>query len=388
MKKLSNKSLSVEPSLTRKLFNLAHSYNDVIDFTLGDPDVPTPMGIKKAGCSAIMENKTRYSQNAGLLELRKSISKYNQVRENIIYNPETEILVSVGAMEGLFLALLSILDDFDEVIIPAPYYINYKQMVRICGGIPIVVEDSMNQLECSIETIKTAISEKTKAIIINTPCNPTGKVFDNNFIAEISDIAKKYDLYVITDEVYKCLIYDQAERPCSIASYEGMKERTIYINSLSKEFCMTGWRIGYVLANAEVISTMTILQENIVACAPLPSQYAAIEALRTDYNYSAEMVDIFERRRNILIEEFRNAKNIRCIKPQATFYAMVDISNTGMKSEQFSYALLEREHVAVVPGITYGNCCDNYIRMAFTIDENLIRKGVYRICRFVDYLCT
>ena len=367
MKNLSNKAISVEPSLTRKLFNLAHTFNDVIDFTLGDPDIPTPSGIKKAGCDAIINNRTRYSQNAGLIDLRKTISNYIKEKESIYYKPETEILVSVGAMEGLFLSLLTLINVGDEVIIPAPYYVNYKQMVMICGGIPVVVEDSETPLNCSVNSIKSAITDKTKAIIINSPCNPTGMIYDNHFIKEIATISKRYDLYVITDEVYKCLIYDLDDKPISIASIDEMKERTIFINSLSKEFCMTGWRIGYVLSNA---------------------QYAAIEALRTDYDYSADMVNIFKRRRKILLEEFCKTKNVLCIKPQATFYAIVDISKTGMKSEQFSYALLESEHVAVVPGITYGNICENYIRIAFTLDEDLIRTGVRRICRFVDKLCT
>lgn len=384
MKPLSKTSMYIEPSLTRKLFNMAKQYDDVIDFTLGDPDVPTPLGIKEAGCKAIMGNKTRYSQNAGLIELRKAISKYNKCREGIDYNPENEILVSVGAMEGLYLALLALINNGDEVIIPAPYYVNYKQMVTMCGGTPVIVEDEDSVLRCSIDALKKSITPQTKAIILNTPCNPTGVVMDDNYIREVAQIAIENDLYVITDEVYKCLVYDKGCRPKSIASYENMKECTIFINSMSKEFCMTGWRLGYVMANSDIISAMTRLQENVAACAPLPSQYAAIEALRTDIDYSSEMANIFRRRRDVLFEKLSKAKKIKCIKPEATFYAMVDISNTGMRSEEFAYALLETEHVAVVPGIAYGKMCDNFIRIAFTIDEAKIREGVRRICRFLD----
>lgn len=384
MKTLSKTSMSIEPSLTRKLFNMAKQYDDVIDFTLGDPDVPTPSGIKEAGCRAIIENKTRYSQNAGLIELRRAISKYNKFREGIDYNPENEIIVTVGAMEGLYLALLALINDGDEVIIPAPYYVNYKQMVTMCGGTPVIVEDDNSVLRCSIETIRYAITSKTKAIILNTPCNPTGIVLGEDYIKDITQLAIENDLYVITDEVYKCLVYNKKFRPKSIASYANMKERTIFINSMSKEFCMTGWRLGYVMSNPDVVGAMTRLQENVAACAPLPSQYAAIEALRVDVDYSAEMADKFQKRRDVLVEKFSKIPILKCIPPEATFYAMVDISGTSLPSEEFAYKLLEKEHVAVVPGIAYGKNCDKYIRMAFTIDEEKIREGVRRICHFVE----
>lgn len=384
MKRLSNTAMCVEPSLTRKLFNMAKQYDNVIDFTLGDPDTPTPLGIKQAGCKAIMDGKTRYSQNAGLLDLRKAISAYNVAHEGINYNPETEILVSVGAMEGLYLSLLALVNNGDEIIIPAPYYVNYKQMVMMCGGIPVIVEDPEQKLGCSVEAIKNAITKRTTAIILNTPSNPTGKVLNDEYIKEIARIAKEHDLYVITDEVYKCLVYDIVHRPKSIATYSEMKERTIFINSMSKEFCMTGWRLGYVLANSEIIAAMTKLQENVAACAPLPSQYAAIEALRLDIDYSAEMAETFKKRRDALVEEFSKTELATCTTPQATFYAMVNISKTGMKSEEFAYALLKAVQVAVVPGKTYGNLCDDYIRIAFTLDEVKIREGVQRICRYLQ----
>ena len=386
MKSLSRAAGCIELSLTRKLFNLAKQYDDVIDFTLGDPDIQTPLAIKEAGCKAIMEGKTRYSQNAGLIDLRKTISTYYKEKESLFYNPENEILVSVGAMEGLYLVLLALVDAGDEIIIPAPYYVNYKQMVMMCGGTPVIVEDPNSPLGCSADMIKAAITDKTKAIVINTPCNPTGRYLDEKFLQEISEMANEHDLYVITDEVYKCLVYESGKRLRSIASFPQMKERTIYINSLSKEFCMTGWRVGYVMGNADVIGAITKLQENVAACAPLPSQYAAIEALRTDKNYSEEMSTIFKKRRDALAEEFGKISGVICTAPPATFYAIVDISKTGMDSEEFAYSLLKSQHVAVVPGKTYGRLCDKYIRMAFTLDENKIREGVQRIGAFVESL--
>lgn len=385
MQELSRISQLIRPSLTRKLFNMAKDYNDVIDFTLGDPDVPTPLPVKEAGCKAIMDGKTRYSQNAGLIELRKAISQRYADREGLHYLPESEIIVTVGAMEGLYLALLAILNDGDEVIIPAPYYVNYRQMVELCHGVPVIVEGN-EKLECDVEAVAKAVTDRTKAVILNTPCNPTGRIIPQEDIDKIAVLARAKDLFVITDEVYKCLIYDKSLYAESIAALPGMKERTIVVNSLSKEFCMTGWRVGYVLASEPVVSVMTKFQENIAACAPLPSQYAAIEALRPGTDYSANMASVFRRRRDVLMDELRKTDKIVCDAPEATFYAMLDISKTGMKSEDFAYALLKAVQVAVVPGITYGDMCDGYVRLAFTINEDKIREGVRRIIKFVESL--
>lgn len=377
---------NVQLSLVRDLFNEAKRYEDVIDLTLGDPDVQPHQSIKDAACSAIQSGKTRYSQNAGLLELRQTISRYYVRTEKLLYDPETEIIVTVGAMEGLYLALLSLLNPGDEVIIPAPYYVNYVQMVRMCHAIPVLIDNSeISDLTFSIDDIKKAISPKTRAIMINTPCNPSGQIIPQEIIEAISEIAQKHDLAVISDEVYKCLIDDNSPFK-SIASIDGMRERTILINSLSKEFCMTGYRIGYVLAPGEIISAMTKLQENVCACAPLPSQYAAIKALSGEEDYSKDMVRIFTERRNLLYDSIVAIEKLNARPPEATFYMMVDISKTGMKSIDFCYALLRDSHVAVVPGITYGQCCDNYIRIAFTLSTDRILEGVERIAKFVNEL--
>ena len=384
MRALSTMAEGIKPSLTRTLFNMAKAYDDVIDFTLGDPDVPTHQKIKDAGSKAIQDGKTRYSQNAGLLELRNVISDYYIRKEGFEYDPISEIMVTVGAMEGLYLALLSITNPGDEYIIPAPYYVNYGQMVHMCGGIPVIVDKpSEEPLTFRIEDIEAAITPKTKAIIINTPSNPSGKIIPWNKIEKLAELAKKHDLYVISDEVYKCLIYGENKFK-SIVSIEGMRERTILTNSLSKEFCMTGWRIGYVLANKEIVANMTKLQENICACAPLPSQYAAIEALSSKEDYSANMKSIFSERRDALVSGINSIKGLSCTPPDATFYLMVDISKTGLKSFDFACKLLESVHVAVVPGVTYGQSCDNYVRIAFTKNVDVIKQGVERIARFMS----
>lgn len=384
MIQVSEISQKIQSSPTRKLFNMAKSLDDVIDFTLGDPDIQTPENIKNAACTAIMAGKTRYSHNAGLIELRKTISDYYKKKEGYIYSPEEEIIVTVGAMEGLYLSLLSLINPGDEVIIPAPYYVNYVQMVVLCHGIPIIVNSSFDdELSFNVCDIEKAVTSKTKAIIINTPSNPSGHIISEEKIKAISDIVKKNDLIVISDEVYKSLIYDH-KKFRSIVAIDGMKERTILINSLSKEFCMTGWRIGYVMAPKEIVTTMIKLQENIVACAPLPSQYAAIEALSNNTYSSNDILQTFVKRRNIIVEEFKKVPLVRCNVPEATFYVMVDISATNMSSEEFALALLKAERVAVVPGIAYGESCDKYVRIAFTLNEDKIIEGVHRIKKFIN----
>ncbi len=383
---ISNVANSIEPSLIRSLFNKAKAMKDVVDFTLGDPDVKPHQAIKDAACDAIQKGRTRYSQNAGLLELRETISDYYVRTEGYYYNPKTEVMVSVGAMEGLYLAFLAILNEGDEVIIPAPYYVNYVQMVQMCHAIPVIVDKPADEpLSFNVEDIETAITSKTKVIIINTPSNPSGKLIPDYKIRAIADLAKKYDLTVISDEVYKRLIYGNTVFK-SIVGIEGMRERTILVNSLSKEFCMTGYRLGYVLAPEELIAAMTKLQENVAACAPLPSQYAGIEALSGKEDYSKNMVDVFTERRNILYEGLNKLPLIKCHLPEATFYMMVDISQTGMKSIEFAHTLLEKAHVAVVPAIAYGKSCDNYIRIAFTIDKEYIQEGIRRIAMFINGL--
>ena len=377
---------SIKQSLVRRLFNEAKKYDDVIDFTLGDPDVQTHQAIKDAACAAIQKGKTRYSQNAGLLELRQTISQYYERKEGFKYDPVTEVMVTVGAMEGLYLALISILNPGDEVIMPAPYYVNYAQMVRMCHAMPVIIDKpELADLSFDVEDIEKAITPKTRAIMINTPSNPSGRIIPQDKIEGIAELAKKQDLVVISDEVYKCLIYDHVPFK-SIVAINGMRERTILINSLSKEFCMTGYRIGYVLAPEEIIAAMTKMQENVCACAPLPSQYAAIKALSGEEDYSKNMVDIFTERRNVLYEGLSKIEKFNVKAPEATFYMMVDISKTGMDSIDFCYALLRGAHVAAVPGVTYGQCCNNYIRIAFTLDIEKIKEGVRRVTAFVNTL--
>lgn len=381
--KISKRIECIEPSLTRQLFNKALLYNDVINLTLGDPDLLPPLNVRNAACKAIKDGKTRYSANAGLLSVRQSVV-YNFKKEYGLYASEDNVIMTVGGMEGLYLAISCLVEKGDEVIIPAPYYVNYVQMVQMNGGIPVLINgEEKTNFSIDLKKVEESISERTIAIIINSPCNPTGAILDSKCLNGIADIAKKHDLLVISDEVYRSLIYDDKKHK-SILSIKGMQERTLLIDSLSKKFSMTGYRCGYALGPTELISNMTKMQENVAACAPLPSQYAAIEAYsdNTDTEY---ILQEFEKRRNILYDGISKIDKLSCIKPQGTFYLFVNISKTGLKSLDFANKLLEQQHVAIVPGVSYGDY-DDYVRIAFTLDESKLIESVQRINKFVNSL--
>ena len=290
-------------------------------------------------------------------------------------------------MEALYASLLCLLNKGDEVIILEPYWINYRQMVSMCGGKAVIVNkfDDAERFIISADAIEAAVTDKTKAIIINTPNNPSGAVYGKDFMEKIARIAVKHDITVITDEVYRSLVYDGAEYT-SILDFPDMRERTVLVYSFSKEFAMTGWRIGYVAAPEPLVSAVTRLQENIVACAPLASQHAVISALADDMFGSDEIIDEFSKRRDVVIEEVLKTPKIRMNKPEGTFYAFINIDDTGMDSETFAYRLLENEHVAVVPGSAYGECFGNYIRIAFTLEVDKIKEGFARIRDFISTL--
>ena len=318
-----------------------------------------------------------------MIELRERIASRFLLETGVRYDPNSEIIVTVGAMEALYLALCCTLDPGEEVIIPAPYWVNYCQMVQMCGGTPIIVyTNEENDFIADISEIEKVVTDKTCAVILNSPNNPTGMVYDRESLRRICQIAETHDLVVLWDECYKNIIYDTEF--VSILEFEGMRERAVIVNSCSKEFAMTGWRLGYAAAPGELVANMTKLQENIIACAPLPSQYAAIEAFKADMPELADMRRGFENRRNVLVNGINKIDSLKCRLPKGTFYAFVNISGTGLNSVDFAYRLLDRKQVAVVPGVTYGDRYDNYIRIAYAMDENKIIEGVKRIKEFTE----
>ena len=383
--KISKMASGIQQSLTRQLFEKARQYDNVIDFTLGDPDYPTPGIIRKAGCRAIEEGKTKYSANAGIAELRNAISERILEDTGIRYDPDGEIIVTVGAMQALYLSLCCMLDPGDEVIIPAPYWVNYCHMVQMCGCHPILVDTNEETgFVVDVGDIEKAVTGRTKAVIINSPNNPTGMVYDRTSLEKICGLAKKYGFAIVWDECYKHIVYGDGF--VSILEIAGSKDISVVINSCSKEFSMTGWRLGYAAAPRELVANMAKLQENMVACAPLPSQYAAIEAFRGGIPETEEMTKGFERRRNMLVSGINGIDGLSCRTPGGTFYAFVNISQIGLGSTDFAYRLLEKKQVAVVPGVTYGDKDDGFIRIAYTVDEDKIAEGVKRIRDFVGSL--
>lgn len=381
--KISKRANIIEPSLTRELFNKAKQYDNVIDLTLGDPDVQPNEQIKLAACNAINDGKTRYSANAGLLELRETIANCveKEYRVSIDYNKDT--IVTVGGMEALFLAFSTIIDPGDEVIIQAPYYVNYVQMIKMCGGIPVIIfSNEEEDFQLSINEVKSKINNKTVAIVLNSPCNPSGRVINSKILDELSKVVKENDLLVVTDEVYRTLLFD-GHKHDSIFSREGMKERTILIDSISKRFAMTGYRLGYAIGPSEIIASMIKMQENVCACAPLPSQYAAIEAYSNCLEQNG-ITKAFEKRRNILVDAINKINGLNCKKPNGTFYLFINIGSTGLNCIDFSYRLLEEQKVAVVPGVAYGEKYTDYIRIAFTLEESKLLEAVDRINTFIQ----
>ena len=380
--KISKKASQIETSLTRQFFNIAKQFDDVIDLTLGDPDVSPNEQIRQAACEAIMQGKTHYSSNAGIAPLRETLAKHIKNEYNQTVCPETEIMVSIGGMGALYISIAALVDEGDEVIVLAPYYVNYIQMIKMAGGVPVVVNSlEENGFIPTKEQIENAVTDKTVAIILNTPCNPTGAVLNDKILDEIADIAIKNDLSIISDEVYSYLIYDD-KKHSSIFTRDGMRERTVLIDSLSKRFSMTGYRVGYAVAPAEVIDCMTKLQENIAACTPLPSQYAAITAYENCIE-DKSMLKIFEERRNYISDAINSIDGLSCKKPDSTFYLFVNIEKTGLSSLKFAEKLLKEQHIAVAPGITYGEKYDGFIRIAFTLETEKLKQAVERITAFM-----
>lgn len=362
---------------------MAQQMEGVIDLTLGDPDMSPAQGIKDAACRAILEGKTRYSANAGLLEARTAITECFSSDYGLAIDPNSEILLTVGGMEALFLSLACLIDKGDEVVIQAPYYVNYLQMIRMLGGVPVVVgSDPASGEAFNVEGVREALSDRTVALIVNTPCNPSGLALSEADADRISSIAREHDLMVISDEVYKTLLYDGREHQ-SVITREGMRERTVVIDSMSKRFAMTGYRLGYVVAPGWLVSNMTMMQENVAACAPLPSQYAAIEAYG---NFSSDCViqREFESRRNLLCSELEKSEHLVFHRPEGAFYVFVSIEKTGLDSLAYCEELLRRYKVATVPGLTYGEGFDNYIRIAFTVGGEKLKEAAARIVEFTS----
>lgn len=373
---LSKSSQSIKHSAIRKMFNKALQYDRVISFTLGEPDFTASENVVEAGCKAIREGKTKYSANAGIVPLREAVAASLKKDSGLAYDPETEITITVGGMGALFLTLKSLINPGDEVIICEPHWTNYVQQVQMCDGVPVlVVCKEENDFMLDVEDLRRAVTEKTKVIILNSPSNPTGAVLDHETLEGIAEIAKANDLAVISDEVYKTIVYDGLEYE-SISSLPGMKDHTIVVNSFSKGYAMTGWRVGYAAGPAFIIDNITKLQEDVAACAAMPCQYAALEALTGPQDFNQYMVAKYKERRDKMIERLNNIPGISCKAPKGTFYAFANIKGLGMSSDAFANKLLEEKQVVVVPGTAFGSGGEGYIRLSYATSMEQIEEGL------------
>lgn len=383
MKKLSHATECVTPSPIRAMFNKAIGMKDIVSFTVGEPDFLTPGNIVDAAVRALKNGEHKYTPNAGILPLREAIKASLEASHGIDYSADDQIIVTAGGMEALFLAMRTILNPGDELIIGDPCWTNYSRQVLLCSAEPkFVPVTAENNFVFSAEALESAITDKTKAFLINSPANPTGGIAERELLEKLAEIAIKYDLYVLSDEVYSRLLYDGNEA-FSIAQLPGMAERTIIINSFSKTYAMTGWRVGFAAGPSEVISNMVKFQENVAACVNSAAQFGALAALTESQDAVDEMIQTYEKRRNLFYKELSSIPGLQCFMPQGAFYLFVDISATGMKAADFAADLLEKEKVIVVPGHAFGEGSDRYIRFSFATSEETILEGASRIRHYM-----
>ncbi|MEA4846685.1 MAG: pyridoxal phosphate-dependent aminotransferase [Clostridiaceae bacterium] len=386
MVRVSKIAQEIKGSSIRKMFNMAGSMTDTVSFALGEPDFTTSKNIIDAACKALQQGITHYTPNAGILPLRQAITKKLKNKNNVEIDPETEIMITAGGMEALMLVMMVTLDPGDEIILTDPFWTNHPSQVLMTGAIPRFVKVyEEDGFAYNPDNVRKAINSKTKAILINSPANPTGGVAGREVLEELARIAIEHDLIVITDEVYQHLIYDGAEF-VSIASLPGMKERTVIIDSFSKAYAMTGWRIGYAAGCKEILQNMIKLHENVVSCITTSSQYGAIEALEGPQDYLGYMLDKYAVRRNLIVEGINSIEKLSCIKPKGAFYAFPNITGTGMKSEEFAVELLKKTGVVVVPGSGFGEAGEGFIRISYATSEENIKEGLKRIKAFVEGL--
>lgn len=381
MKNLSKITIDYPTSGIRKMFDLSEQYDDVIKLTVGEPNFDTPVNIKEAAKKAIDEGYTHYSPNAGIKELRQTISdNYKGYSKEYTFE---NVMITVGALEALALSMLATIDPGDEVIIPDPAFPNYEGQILMAGGKPIAVPVyEKNDFKIKAEDIQKAITPKTKAILLNSPSNPLGSVLNKSDIEAIAKIVQKYDLFVYSDEVYDKIIYDNCK--CfSMAEIAEVQDRVIIINGFSKSYAMTGWRLGYIVADKKIISNMPKLQEGIVSCVPTFIQVAGIEALTGPQSTLEKMIKDYTRRRDILIDGLNYIPGITCKKPAGSFYAFANIKAFGKTSMEFAEELLKEAGVVAVPGSAFGKMGEGYMRFVFANSDENLKEAVRRIHEFV-----
>jgi len=377
---VSNRVNTVPPSGIRKFFDIAATMKDVISLGIGEPDFVTPEPILKAGIASLQRGETQYTSNSGILELRQSLAKHLQKLYGVSYDAE-ELLITVGVSEALYLALTAILDHDDEVIVPEPCFVAYTPEVIFAGGKPITVPTTVaDQFQVSAAAIEAAITSRTKAILIGYPNNPTGAVMSRDRLIEISQIAEKHDLIVISDEIYDRLVYG-FDHVC-FASLPNMRARTITLGGFSKDYAMTGWRIGYAGGPAEIIGAMRKIHQYTIMSAPTTAQRAAMEALANGDEHVTKMVNEYDRRRKLIVGGFNNL-GLDCFEPKGAFYTFPSIARSGMNENDFCEKLLQEEQVAVIPGSAFGESGKGFVRACYATSYEKIEQALTRIERFM-----
>ncbi len=379
---LNKRVVGIKPSGIRKFFDIAEQMDDVISLGVGEPDFPTPWHIRSEGIRSLENGKTRYTSNHGLITLREEIAKLNLRKYGVSYDPEKEILVTVGGSEAIDGAVRALVSPGDEVIIPQPSYVCYEPITVLAGGVPVIIETKAeNEFRITPEELKAVITPKTKILILPYPCNPTGAVMRKNDLEAIAEVIKDTNIIVVSDEIYSELTFG-GESHTSFASIDGMKERTVTVNGFSKAYSMTGWRMGYACGPAEILDQITKIHQFAIMCAPSTSQYAAIEALRNGDADIAAMVEEYDMRRRIIVDGF-NSVGLTCREPLGAFYAFPSIESTGMSSEEFCEKLLYSKKIAIVPGTAFGRGGEGFVRASYCYSVKHIKTAIERIGEFV-----
>lgn len=379
---LSARVRAVPPSGIRRFFDIIATMKDVISLGVGEPDFVTPPQILAAGVRSLQEGRTAYTSNSGLLELRQALAAHLERLYGVTYDPETELLITVGVSEALAISLLATVDPGDEVIVPEPCFVSYRPGVIFAGGTPVSVVTTVEDgFQLAPDRLERAITPRTKGLLLGYPNNPTGAVMERSLLLEIARLVERHDLLVYSDEIYDRLVYG-IEHTC-FASLPGMRERTVLLGGFSKSYAMTGWRVGYVAAPAPIAREIRKVHQYAIMCAPTPSQYAALEALRSGEPDVQRMRAEYDRRRQAIVRGL-NAIGLRCFEPRGAFYAFPSIAVTGMSSEEFSEKLLFEEKVAVIPGNAFGDSGMGFVRCCYAASMEKIEEALVRMGRFVE----
>ena len=373
---------SIPPSGIRAFFDLVLGMKDVISLGVGEPDFVTPWAFRESAIYSLEKGFTSYTSNKGLLELRKSIAGFLLKRRQLDYDPEHEILITVGVSEAMDLVLRALLNPQDEVLISEPSYVSYAPLTKLAGGVPVLVATSAKQrFKWSVSDIRRAITPRTRAILINYPCNPTGASYTRAELLKIASVVKAKNLAVISDEIYDELTYEGEHT--AFSALPGMKERTVYLNGFSKAFAMTGWRIGYACGPRDIIEAMTKIHQYSMLSAPTMGQFAALEALKSGQKQVLEMKNEYFRRRNLMVEEL-NRMGLDCLQPAGAFYVFPSIRKTKLSSMAFAEKLLKQEKVAVVPGVAFGPSGEGHVRMSYATGFEDLKEALRRIKHFLS----